>query len=576
MSEVNGGELLARTLADAGVTHAFGVHGGHLDALLVSMSRRGITLVDTRHEAAAGHAAQAYATATGGLGVAFCTSGPGFTNAFTAMANAHLDRTPVLFLTSSAPLREAELNVLQSGIDQVAAARTVTRWAVQAARVARIPDLAAQAIRRAHGGVPGPVLLDVPIDVMFRSMQESLAPRPRTFRVPPAAPSRESVAAVADVLRQAERPVIVLGAGASRSPGAREALEALGKATGIPMVSTSGGLGVLPTSSPARLGGVTELAVLQHIGKTPDAILLLGARQGIQTNGRSSAVIPEGAAVVHVDVDPAELGRMSSPEVAVAADVAQFAIELTAAVDGDGAVDFTDWNADSRQAAGLAALMWADARPVTESGRIHPYVAAAEIWKALAEDDVVTADGGESSGWIAAGARAQRPGDYQGIGMLGGLGIGTGFSIGLSFARPGQRVVGVTGDGALGFNIAEWDTMVRHRLPVTTVVMNNLGWGMSFHGQDAIYGDGNRVVSDLPDTRYDQIAAGFGLHAERVERAEDIGPALRRAKDSGGPACVDIAVAPEIVHPMMQPLSQPLADGAIRIPYYEPIPDGEA
>jgi len=576
MSEVNGGELLARTLADAGVTHAFGVHGGHLDALLVSMSRRGITLVDTRHEAAAGHAAQAFATATGGLGVAFCTSGPGFTNAFTAMANAHLDRTPVLFLTSSAPLREAELNVLQSGIDQVAAARTVTRWAVQAARVARVPDLAAQAIRRAYGGVPGPVLLDVPIDVMFRPMEESLAPRPMTFRIAPPAPSRESVAAVADVLRESQRPVIVLGSGAGRSAGAREAIEELGKATGIPVVEASGGRGVLPASAAVRLGTVTELAVLQHIGKTPDTILLLGARQGIQTSGRSSAIIPEGAAVVHVDVDPAELGRIGSPKVAVAADVAQFARELAAAVADDPRIAFSEWNADARSAHGLADLMWADAKPVTESGRIHPAVAAAEIWKALDDSDVVVSDGGESSGWISAGARARLPGDYQGIGTLGGLGIGTGFSIGLAYARPGQRVVAVTGDGALGFHIQEWDTMLRHRLPVTTVVMNNLGWGMSFHGQDAIYGDGNRVVSDLPDTRYDKIAAGFGLHAERVARVEDIGPALRRAKDSGGPACVDIAIAPEIVHPMMQPLSEKLGDGAIRIPYYEPIPAGEA
>jgi acetolactate synthase-1/2/3 large subunit len=576
MSEINGGELLARTLADAGVTHAFGVHGGHLDALLVSMARRGITLVDTRHEAAAGHAAQAFATATGGLGVAFCTSGPGFTNAFTAMANAHLDRTPVIFLTSSAPLREAELNVLQSGIDQVAAARTVTRWAVQAARVARVPDLAAQAIRRAYGGVPGPVLLDVPIDVMFRPMDESLAPRPLTFRIPPSAPSRESVAAVADVLRRSERPVIVLGAGAGRSQGAREALEELGKAAGIPMVETAGGRGVLSASSPVRLGATAELAVLPRIGKAPDTILLLGARRGIQLGGRSSTVIPEAAAVVQVDVDPAELGRIGTPKVAIEADVTQFARELATAVTDDPGIDFSDWNAESRAAQGLADLMWADAEPMTESGRIHPAVAAAEIWRSLGDTGVVISDGGEASGWIAAGARARRPGDYQGIGMLGGLGIGTGFSIGLACARPGERVVAVTGDGAIGFHIQEWDTMLRHRLPVTTVIMNNLGWGMSFHGQDAIYGAGNRVVSDLPDTRYDKIAAGFGLHAERVERVEDIGPALRRAKDSGGPACIDIAIAPDIVHPMMRSLSEKLADGTIRVPYYEPIPAGEA
>jgi acetolactate synthase-1/2/3 large subunit len=134
----------------------------------------------------------------------------------------------------------------------------------------------------------------------------------------------------------------------------------------------------------------------------------------------------------------------------------------------------------------------------------------------------------------------------------------------------------VSGDGALGFHLPEFNTMVRHNLPITTVVFNNLGWGMSLHGQQAIYGTDTRVIVDLPDTRYDQIAAAFGLYAERVERPDEIGPAMQRAAASGRPACLDLTIAPEIVHPMMQQVGDPVSEGHTRIPYYEAIPPGEA
>jgi len=409
---------------------------------------------------------------------------------------------------------------------------------------------------------------------MFRSIEEDLATRPRTFRAAPPSPSRASVEETIEALQSAVRPVIVLGAGAVRSAGARPALEAFLARTSIPVVETSAGMGVLPRSAATYLGGLAELAALQHGGQAPDLLLLLGTRRGISLGGRGTALLPAIGRVVHVDVDPAELGRIGNPDIPVIADVTEFVLRLTDTLDGER-VDFTKWNEAAHAATGPADAAWQGIEPVTASGRIHPYAACSAIWDALAPDDVVVTDGGEASGWAIEKGRAQNPGDYQGIGMLGGLGIGTGFSIGLSCARPGQRVVAITGDGAIGFHLQEWDTMVRHSLPVTTVVLNNLGWGMSFHGQDIVFGEGHRVVSDLPDIRYDRIAEGFGLHAERVERVEDIGPALNRARESGRPSCIDITTAPDAVHPMMQALSQELPEGATRIPYYEPIPAGE-
>lgn len=575
MTEINGGQLIARTLADAGVTHAFGVHGGHLDALLVAMAEEGITLVDTRHEAAAGNAAQSYATATGKLGVVFCTSGPGFTNAYSAITNAHLDRVPVLFLTSSPPQRDAELNVLQAGLDQIAAAKPVTRWAHRVTTVARVPDLTATAIRMAQSGVPGPTVLETPIDVMFRTVDEASVPRPTVFQIDTPVATDADVARAADLIASAERPIVVLGAGAARSLGAREEVEALLELTGAPVAETTMAVGTLAADTPALIGGATELAMLQLMGSFPDLVVLLGARRGMMTGGRSGSMIPDGAKVIHIDVDPGELGKIGNAEVAAVSDVAGFVAKLNDVLRGRDVPDSRQWRQQALAARGVADTQLRQEEPVDAAGRLHPFHASEAIWDALRADELVVADGGESSGWTSAAARAARPGFYQGIGLLGGLGIGTGFSIGMAVAHPGHRVVAVTGDGAMGFNLQEWETMARRNLPITTVVMNNLGWAMSYHGQDAIYGPGKRVVSDLPDVRYDRIAESFGLYAERVESIEEIPRALERARDHGGPACIDIAIATDVVHAMMLPLSAELPEGSTRLPYYEPIPAGE-
>ena len=183
MATVNAGQLLARTLAEADIADVFALHGGHLDTFLQGCREHGVRLIDTRHEATAGHAAEAYARTTGRVGVCAVTAGPGFTNAFTALANAYLDAVPIVVLTSSPPLREAERNVLQGGFDQLAAAAAVTKWAHRVTHPERVPELLALALRTAYGGKPGPVLLEVPIDVFFTPVDERLVPRPTGFAV---------------------------------------------------------------------------------------------------------------------------------------------------------------------------------------------------------------------------------------------------------------------------------------------------------------------------------------------------------------------------------------------------------
>ena len=571
-----GGELIARALAAHGVRHAFGVHGGHLDAMLSGMVRHGIGLIDTRHEAAAGNAAEGYARATGSLGVAFATAGPGFTNAFAAVANVHADRIPLLLLTSSPPQREAELNALQGSIDQIAAATPVTRWAHRVTTASRLPDLVSLAIRHATCAVPGPVVLEIPIDVMFRPVVESTVDHPSVTRAEPPGPSKAGIDRCLGLLRAAKRPVLVVGGGAALSRGTTELLAAFLDQHPIPVVTTSWGVGLLPSDHPCLLGGPGELVALPFLAQAPDAVLLLGARRGLALGGRSGSSIPGDAIVIHVDVDGVEPGRIGSVDLVLRSDVAEFVRALTASAPRASLPDWRAWNDTARAAQGAHSLLYAEAEAITPSGRMHPYFAAREVVGSLDSDSIGIFDGGEVAGWVSMFAKANKPGSWFGLGMMGGLGVGPGFAIGAAVGRPGERVVLMSGDGAIGFHLQELDTVCRHQLPVTVVVFNNMGWGMSLHGQQSLYGEETRILVDLPDVRYDLLAEALGLDGKRVEHPDEIGAAMERARSSGGPALIDLAIAPEVVHPMMEQMFAPIPEGHVRVPYYEAIPPGEA
>ena len=209
-----GGELLAQTLRAAGVTKIFALHGGHHEALFKGCYDLGNELIDFRHEAAAGHAADAYARSTGRLGVCIITAGPGFTNGISAIANAQLDGSPVLFIIGAPPLREVETNPLQGGIDQIAMARPAAKWTLSIPATERIRDLTAMAIRKAMTGRKGPVVLEVPIDILHMSVADARAtPAAGLLVRPQPAPAPAETAALAEMLRAAERPVIIAGFG---------------------------------------------------------------------------------------------------------------------------------------------------------------------------------------------------------------------------------------------------------------------------------------------------------------------------------------------------------------------------
>jgi acetolactate synthase-1/2/3 large subunit len=355
-TRLTGGDLLARTLKAAGVDKVFALHGGHHEALFKGCLDEGIDLIDFRHESSAGHAADSYARTTGRLGVCVITSGPGFTNAISAIANAHLDNSPVLFIIGAPPLREIETNPLQGGIDQIAAARPLCKWALQIPSTERIPDLTALAIRKAMTGRKGPVVLELPIDVLHMSVPADRATPPTGLKVRPApAPAPSETEALAAMIRAARRPAVICGFEAI-SEGCAAALARLVDRTALPVFFKTPATGLLAPNHPGDGGGPGNLAILPMIGvERPDLVVLIGGKFGLLLGGRSGAIVPNDAKVAQIHSDPAELGRLRDVDLGIAAASEQALLALAAALETTPAPDFSEWRTRATSARSLFA-----------------------------------------------------------------------------------------------------------------------------------------------------------------------------------------------------------------------------
>jgi len=571
MAMIDGGGLLARALAASGVQNVFALHGGHLDSFWMACRRHDLRLIDTRHEGSAGHAADGYARMIGGLGVAVVTLGPGFANGFAALPNALTDGVPLLMIASAPPLRELETNEMQGGVDQIAAATPVTKWAHRVVTTERIPDLVALAVRTALSGRPGPVFLEIPIDILVTPVDENnLSDAGSAIISERPAPSPSAVQAALDRLLSAQRPAMIIGGGALWSNCSEELARFVDRAN-IPVFANNRAIGILPAGHRCNAWAVDNLALMSMTGQaTPDVVLLVGARLGLLTGGRAASYVPPEATVIQVDVEASEIGRLRPVDVPIVADCRE-ALQALAAADVQWP-DRTGWLAQATAAHSMAEQMFGNVI-ATEDGRLHPYHAGREALRGAGEGAVVVLDGGEAPLWAAMSLSAVAPHRVLNLGYMGFLGIGQGFAIGAQIAEPQRRVLQITGDGAYGFHIQELDTMVRHGLPIVTVVLNNACWGMSIHGQEAVFGNGNDVITRLADTDYHEIARGFGGYGERVTELAGVAPAVERAFASGRPACINVSVAADVVHPMTTAMLGNLdAADEIVVPYYENIP----
>ena len=566
------GELVAATLAAFGVKEIFALQGGHIDPLLIACADYNIRLTDTRHEASAGHAADAYARATvGKLGVCVTTAGPGFTNSLTAMANAFVDGVPVLFIAGAAPLRDEGANTLQGGFDAVAMAAPVTKWAHRMTSTERLGEFIVRAIETALSGPPGPVFIEIPIDVMFMPTEEAI-PVKRALAAPPA-PSAESVDALIEMLRSAERPAILAGGGSVLSASSAKLAE-FSELTGIPVVANIKALGVIPESHPNYGGPAAVLAMAAAAGAKPDAVLMFGARWGMFIGGNTGAIIPKDAKVAQIDINPSEISRLRGVDLPIVADCAAAIDALLTKAKTVSWKKNEAWPKQLKTLRANAPAAYEKASPQTGPHHVHPYHAVKQVLAALPANVAIVADGGETGSWVGEVARSAGPGQMLRCGYLGCLGISPGFAIGAARADESRPVVCFAGDGGAGFNIQEFDTMARHNLPILTVIINNALWGMSKNSQAMLYGENREAIVQLADTNYDVVASGFGVKGARIEDHTKIKAVVEEFLKTKKPMCLNVITDKALEHPRTRQLVGDTsgADG-IPIPYYANIPN---
>ncbi len=548
MSRVSGGEMVARVLETAGVRELFTLHGGHLDPILEACDRHGFRIIDVRHEQAAGHMADGWARTTGRVGVCAVTAGPGTTDAVTAVANAYLDCVPMLVLGGRSPLLDDETLPLQ-GMPQLEMMRPITKWSRTVYHTQRIPDLTAMALRQATTGRPGPVYLELPIDVLFGGLEEERVSWPQQFipQAPPAA-RPEAVEQALELLGSAQRPVIMAGGGIWFA-GAPAELREFAEITDIPVFAGTKARGSLPEDGPLGFNGFGLMvsSLVRDQAGPPDLILILGARLGMFTGGRRSIIPPESK-IIQVDIEPEEIGRNRDIQLGIAGDCREVLRQMITAAKARSWPSRGAWLETLNAAAAARAQAFAHVL-AEDTVPIHPHRLAHSIAGFLKDDAIVVADGGEAADWIGSALQLQQPGCFLSHGYLGCLGVGLPFGAAAKLAFPDRQVLVVSGDGSVGLNFAEFDTMVRHNLPVVTVVFNDGAWGMSKHGQQIML-QGRTVATELGLVHYERAAEGFGCHAELVERPAETVPALERAFASGRPACLNVIIDGKPIAPV--------------------------
>jgi acetolactate synthase-1/2/3 large subunit len=544
---ISGGEMLVRALEQQGVREVFALSGGHLDPIFHACDEHGFRLIDTRHEAAAAHMADGFARTTGRPGVALVTAGPGVANAITGVANAWMDAIPMICIGGRSPLRDEDRLPLQN-LDQISLMRPITKYARTVLHPERIPEYVAAAWRHAVSGRPGPVFLDIPVDVLYTPVEESHVPTYQHFAAEgrPAA-DRASVERAVDALCDAERPCIFAGGGVMFS-GAQDELREFAELTRIPVLANAKARGAVSERTDLGYGSfafAADPAAHAAAGGRPDVILMLGARVGMFTGSSGGlgqpSVIPPDATLIQVDIEPEEIGRIRDVQIGLVGDVRETLRLLIEHARGRAFRDHERWIAALASARATHRGVFDEAASRNEPP-IHQARLAREIADACGGNAVIVADGGETSQWMADQAVVEEAGCYLSHGYLGCLGVGLPFGLAAKVAHPERPVLAVLGDGSAGLNIAEFDTAVRHQIPLVTVVNNDQGWGMIRHGQLQRYD--HTVGAELGPVRYDQVAAGFGAYSELVTEPGQVRPAIERAFASGRPACLNVMTDP--------------------------------
>jgi acetolactate synthase-1/2/3 large subunit len=521
----------------------FTLVGDHLNEVLAAAARRGIRILDMRHESAVTHAADAWARIHRKPALSLVTGGPGHTNSLTGIATANLAGSPLIAVSGSRPSTLAGRQAFQD-IDQVAMARPVVKWAAEVPDTAQIPAYLKRAYTEADSGRKGAVHLTIPVD-LFTANAGATGPQPCSPPDRPAGLSHsDDIDRAIAMLCAAERPILIAGSGIWWSH-AEEALRRFIDLTQIPLYTIAMGRGTVADDHPLVMGYADPaLNYAVHTAfREADLFLIVGKRIDYRLAMGGARLFPPAARFIQIDIHPQELGLNRRLDAAICAD-ARLALEAMADAAGP-----QPWPPGPRGTPWLARLRalrrdWEAtlAQAASDAGSpIHPAALCRELRQALPRGALYSWDGGDFVHWGRALLPAREPGGWLRLGPLGTIGSSLPNGLALQLAHPGRPVAVITGDGALGFYIAEMDTAVRHKLPIVVIVGNDAGWGLERELQSFSCGDVT-VACELQSTPYDAIMKGFGGGGETIEHLEQVRPAIQRGFASGAPYCLNVKI----------------------------------
>jgi thiamine pyrophosphate-dependent acetolactate synthase large subunit-like protein len=530
MATITGSEVLAQALRSQGVDTMFYLMGGPMLETEAACIKLGIRAIDHRHEQAASFAAHAWTRVMRRPGVCMGCSGPGATNLVTGVATAFTDCAPLVAIGGASPRVYQGMEAFQE-IDQLGIMKPITKWAERIFDAKRIPDVVATAFRQATTGRPGPVYIDMPGDILGEKVEEesihyapAWKPAPRTLGDPAAV--KEAIA----LLARAERPMIIAGSGVWWSDGAA-ALQAFVEATGIPFYTKPISRGLIPEDHAlsflnARSKAFTEADVVLAVGTRFDWMIQFGRPPRFAADLK----------VIHVDINPSQLGHNREVDVPIAGDARAVLEQLR--VEAEGKINprlYAGWTGklrtlDAEKSSEMDKAMSNDNTP------IHPLRLCKEVRDFLRRDAILVVDGQEILNFGRQAIPTYVPGHRLNSGAFGTMGVGLPYGVGAKVAKPDTQVLVLHGDGSFGINAMDIDTAVRHKIPVVVVISNNGGWTADAPWTRPLPKPGR----NLGHTRYDKLAQELGAHGEFVEKPHEIRPALERAYASGKPAVVNV------------------------------------
>lgn len=544
--EYTGAQILLESLKREGVDVLFGYPGGAVIDIYDELSRHpDLRHVLVRHEQGAVHAADGYARASGKTGVCLVTSGPGATNTVTGIATAHCDSIPMVIITGQVPTRMIGNDAFQE-VDIVGITRPCTKHNFLVKDVTQLALTLRQAFFLARSGRPGPVLVDLPKDVV-QAKAEFVWPEAVSMRSynPTYKPNLNQLRRSVEELARAERPVILAGGGVILSDAA-EALTALARKVHVPVTGTLMGLGGFAATDPLWTGmvGMHGTYAANMAINNADMLLCVGARFDDRVTGKLTAFAPK-ARIVHIDIDPTSIRKNVEVHVPVVGDC-RLALEGMLAI-AEAKLEGKDWAAEHK--AWLETVAgWKNARPLNyqkKDGSIKPQEVVEALHTLTGGEAIIATEVGQHQMWVAQFYSFTRPRTLLTSGGLGTMGFGFPASLGAQFAFPDRKVITVAGDGSFQMNVQELGTVVANRLPIKVVILNNRHLGMVRQWQELFY-EGNYSFTNMeaqPD--FVKLADAYGAEGYRISTPEELLPVLEKALNSPNPAIIDVRVARE-------------------------------